>query len=188
MTEENVIDFPTTAKQEAPVVDTSPEGLKKLVEDGTPEVLKLVNQNRKEGAEQLRRKVDSLEVALDAIRRHCAKNGEALMTWGEGDDIIFSLENELINIQKGLQAVSTYVDAQNSLTDMIINDIVGMVQNMGSVQQAVMVSNSQCQTLIELLMNKGTITEDEMKETWKALVENKRQQMQEEKANPTRSE
>lgn len=179
MSEENVVDFPTTAnKEEASIeIDTSPEGLKKLAEQGTPQVLQLVNQNRKEGAEQLRRKFESLETELEECRNWVRKNEAPLLVLGDEDKTVFSLENALINIQKSLEACSTVVDAQNSLMDMIINDIMGMVQNLNAVQHAVMVSNGQCQTLIELLMKKEFITDQEMRETWETLVQGKKEQM-----------
>ena len=179
MSEDNVVDFPTTANEpEPPVVDTSPEGLRKLVEEGTPQVLQLVNQNRKEGAEQLRKKVDDMETDLQMLRRQTRSSGAAMLALtDDGGSVVFSLDNTLINIQKGLQAVSTYADAQNSLMDMLINDMIGMVQNMNAAQQAIMVSNGQCQTLIQLLMDKGDITDDEMKATWDALLANKKEQM-----------
>lgn len=180
--EETQLPFSTTAnKEEAPVeVDTSPEGLKKLVEDGTPQVLKLINQNRKESVDALRRKIESLEGELVAVRNCLAAGkdpGSLMVIHDDSGEMIFSLENTLRNIQQSLDSVQTFEEATNSLVDMLINDIVGMVHNLNNLQTATIVSNGQCQTLIQLMLDKGMITEPEMKATWESLIQNKKEQM-----------
>ncbi len=187
--DQEALPFPTTASQEEdPVIDTSPEGLRKLVEEGTPQVLKLVNRNRRNGAEQLRQKIELFDTELQVIEKWRKANQAPLFVIRDkNDNMIFSLENSLLNIQKALDGVSNYCDAQNSLMDMLINDMVGMVQNLNAAQHAIMVSNGQCQTLIQLLIDKTVITEEQMKETWNTIILNRKEQMkqaQEEQATP----
>lgn len=180
--DQETLPFPTTANQkEKPVIDTSPEGLKKLVEEGTPQVLQLVNRNRREGAEQLRNRMESLDTELQLVEKWRRTNLKGLMVVTDlSGETVFSLENSLLNIQRALDGVSSYCDAQNSLMDMLINDIIGMVKNMNAAQHAIMVSNGQCQTLITLLINKGAITDNEMKETWNILLQDQKEQMRKE--------
>jgi len=178
--EQNVLPFPTTATEEDPVqeqVDTSPEGLKKLAEKGVPQVLRLVNENRKKGIENLRRRAESLQGALEKLDAWRSRSQSPMMLLkNDRDEIVISLDNELLNIQNALDATLTATEAQDSLLDMLVNDVIGMVQNANAMQNAIMVSNGQSQTLIQLLIDKEIITDDEMRETWNELVLHKQEQ------------
>src|SRR5687768_8724023 len=115
MTEEN---FSTTANDE-------PEELKKKVQDGVPQVLKLINQNRKEGLKNLQRRLDSLQGTLDEVQAWTRKhNGPLFLIHGDNNSVLFSMENELRNLKSALDAVLTTNEAQDSLLDMLVNDLV----------------------------------------------------------------
>lgn len=152
---DNVLDMPTP--------DTSPEKLQEVTEQGIPQILQLINKNRKEGLENLRKKVESLQTDLETIRADLGHD-EALMKTKN-----WSLENSLRSTQSALGSTETVLEALNSLIDMMINDLGGMVMNNQELQKGMMLAHSHLQTLLTLLEDKGVISDQEMKDTWEKI-------------------
>ena len=180
MTEENVVDFPTTAqkKEDPKEVDTSPEGLKKLAEENIPQILKLINKNRHEGVENLQRKTENLHQALKSLAEWAQEQQHPILKAQDNlGNTKFILDNELRSIDSALGSVLTVLEAQNSLLDMLINDTIGMIHNIQSTQQAVIIASGHSQTLIQLLLDRGDITEEEMKTTWQSIMTQNKEQI-----------
>lgn len=177
MSNEETVNFPTTATQQTEPEGPSPEQLKKIAKEGIPQILRLVNQNRKEGIVSLQRRLDSIEGALDQLKKWTRDNNAPLMVLKDSqDNQVFSLGNELINVKAALDATLTATEAQDSLLDMLVNDIIGLVNQIGQLQKAIMISNGQCQTLIQLLIDKELVTENEMKNTWHKIMQQSSEQ------------
>lgn len=181
MAEDNVVELPT---QEAPEVDTSPEKIQEMAQQGESQVLQLVQKNRKEGHETLQRKVEAMQGDLQKIRDVLGQE-PLMVAKNERGDTAFSLESTLRDIEQGMAATLTSIEAMNSLIDMLIYDLGGTVQNLQRTQQAVLIGNSHTQTLLELLKQKGIATEEEIKECWEEL---RKQKVAEAKAEMENSE
>jgi len=141
-----------------------PEKLKKVVEDNTPQVLELVNRNRKSGLEALQKRLEGLEKDL------------------ETSNLSDNLENTLRDVKAALSGTLVSLEAQNSLLDMLCHDVGAGVYNLQVTQKALQVSNRHLQNLLDLLKNKEVITENELKENWDQLIEQKTAEVEKELA------
>jgi len=179
----DIVDFETTANQdELPMPDETvptppPEELQEMQEQGGEQMLQLIQRNRKISHESLQRAFEGLEATIDQIVAN-RDLGPILVTKDGHGRVVFSLEDSLRTIMKGLGACLTSMEANNSLMDMLIHDFGGLVHNTNQTQRSMLMANSHVQTLLELLMEKGVITEPEMKATWDRLIQEKRAQFE----------
>ena len=160
MTEDksNVIQFPKSSA--APVAQelirdkpTNMNDLPQKAAQSQEFVMKLIEQNRKKGIEQLGSKVE----ALGARDLHPDPKTESALR-----DVQGALNGALVNIEAG-----------SSLLDYVKHDLMAVIQNMEGFGQQGFQTAAHLQCLISLLVNKGMITHDEMKETWDALIKPK---------------
>lgn len=186
---DNIINFPTTAEmsknqvqqkeasEPAPPVDTSPEGLKKMAAQGDEFVLQLVEKNRKLGVVQLEKQVEKLERGIERIRD--LMPNEALWTsYDSKGSLVFSLEDFLRTTLAALKGCLTTLEASNSLSDMLLHDLGGTIQNLESYAKALWIENANLQVLMEVLRTNKVITEEQMKETWNKLIPQVARQVQ----------
>lgn len=181
---DKVVDFPTTADEDLPVngptEGPTPDELKAMAVKGGPQVLQLIQKNRKVSHETLQRIVENLEKQITDIRRNLPDEPLMVKKTDRGDTF-FSLEQALRDVQVGLGALLTNMEAMNSLVDMITHDLVGSVRNLNQTQRAMLMANSHVQTLLELLKEKGVVSEPELKDMWERLVEMKKQEIKQER-------
>lgn len=192
MSNDNVFPFPTTANQGPPMPDNAlpqqrqptPEELQKMEQQGGPEVLKLIQKNRQVAHQHLQSASEGLSDLIQKVRDNLP--GDALwVEKNEKGDMYFSMEDALRNISRALGACLTGMEANNSLLDMLIHDLGGIVHNMNQTQRAMLIANSHTQTLLELLKEKGVVEESELKATWEKLVAEKQQEARENGMVPT---
>lgn len=181
MSDNNIVDFPTTGNQEEkqeelPLedkVDTSPEKLAEIARAGGVKVLELINKNRTEAIENLEKQAKLLDEQV--------KNaGLDVFVKTNDDGTIFNLTNSLRNILSSINSIVTGLEAQNSLTDMVIHDLGGTIQNLGNLQKNFFQMGAHVQVLLETLKRKGAISDDEMKAVWDEIMPAATQQVQEE--------
>ena len=168
MSKTNIADFATSAQEDA----------EKTVQDGMPQVLQMITKNRKSGRDILDLRIGNLRDTLDLIRKELDDEGLMVTKTLKGK-VVFSLENTLRDIQHGLDACLTSMEANDSLTDMLIHDLGGIVQQINETQKAMFTSNSHVQVLLEVLKDKNIIDDSEMKEMWEKIVAIKRKEMEE---------
>ena len=185
MSNNDIIDFPTSANQGVPMPDEtvpqpkpapSPEELAEMQQQGGEQMLQLIQKNRKMSHENLQRAYESLESIIESIKDN-RSDGALFVKKDERGKIYFSLEDALRTVMKGLGACLTSMEANNSLMDMLIHDFGGLVHNMNQSQRAMLMANSHTQILTELLREKGIVSEPELKATWDRLVQEKQEQM-----------
>lgn len=151
--EENVVNFPSTAGGTAQENSSEPNPVSIQEAPKHNEiVLNLVDKNRKKGLETLEKRIDNLD------HRELHENSKT--------------ESALRDITTGLKGINTTVEALNSLSDMIRHDLINCIQNLENQVQANWQVSVHLQTLIEVLKTNGVITEKQLEETWKSLIEN----------------
>ena len=79
----------------------------------------------------------------------------------------------LRNTSQSLNSILGYLESSDKLTDMVCQDIVGLVHAVENLSQHLFTSSATVQTLVELLEQKGIVSSDEMKEVWNKLVQTK---------------
>ena len=176
----NVFPFETSATEGPPMPDNStptPEQLQEMQQKGGQEVIERIMKNRKLSHEQLQRAHESLTDVIDKIRDN-RDQGPLMLKKDDRDSVWFSLEDVLRNIVRSTGAALTSMEANNALMEMIIHDLGGIQMNLDQTQRAMVVSNSHTQTLLQLLTEKGIISEPEMKATWDKLVEENKERIQ----------
>lgn len=156
MTDEKVVDFPTTQTEEAPLREPlTPEQVAQMEEKGATKVLDMIDKNKAAGINQLQGSVDQQEGR--ARLHHPGENG------------LFHLEDTVRALEKGVGGALTTVEALNSLVDMIRHDMVAIIQNLQQIQQAAVINNTQVNVLLRLLDEKGVINEEDMNRKFKEL-------------------
>ena len=63
-----------------------PVNLEQTVEDGTPQVLRLINENRNKAFEGLAKKTEALQATLDNVREYVKQKERPLFTALDNDD------------------------------------------------------------------------------------------------------
>ena len=71
---------------------------------------------------------------------------------------------------KGLSYSLSGLEAHDKMMDMITHDIIGLVQNVDALSQHLFQTSAFTQTLLEVLKNKGFVTNEDMKQTWAQMV------------------
>jgi len=149
-----VVEFPTTQKEVEQRNPLTPEQLAQMDEKGVSKVLELIDKNKENGIKMMQNSVDQKRVphySEDVGMKH--------------------IENTVRVLEKGIQGALTSVEAINSLVDMIRHDMVAIVNNLQQIQQAAVTNNTQVNVLLQLLDDKGVITEQELKDTFKKLAQ-----------------
>lgn len=149
-----VVEFPTTQEEVEQRNSLTPEQIAQMDEKGVGKVLELIDKNKENGIKMMQNSVDQKRVphySEDAGMKH--------------------IENTVRVLEKGIQGALTSVEAINSLVDLIRHDMVAMVNNLQQQQQAAVTNNTQVNVLLQLLDNKGIITEDELRETFRQLAQ-----------------
>jgi hypothetical protein len=136
--------------------DNLPEEVKQM-----RKVLETVNSNREKGLKTLDNKVQDL---LNSEVINVDKMGNA------------HLVSTLRDLSSGLNAALQVTEAENQLLDMVINDLGGLSQKLEAVIQNHFITGSHLQTLMALLINKGLLTEDELRQTWERMQAEFKQQ------------
>lgn len=181
----DIAEFETTANQELPMPDEvvpqpkptpSTEELQEMQEQSGEQMLQLIQRNRKFSHENLQKAFESLEDTVNTVREN-SKEAPLFVTKDERGKVTFSLEDSLRTILKGLGACLTSMEANNSLMDMLIHDLGGIVHNINQTQKSMLIANSHAQTLLELLKEKEVVTEPELKATWERLIKEKQSQL-----------
>ena len=150
----NVVQFPKTTAQ--PPVATGPVAGDDVSEKAIKSqeyMLNLIEKNRKKGIQVLGEKVEILS------NRDLHPDPKT--------------ESALRDVQGGLAATLTNMEASSSLLDYVKHDLMSVIQNMEGFGQQGFQTAAHLQCLIALLVNKGVITHMEMKETWDALIKPK---------------
>lgn len=164
MTDENVVDFPTTqTEEETPMRKAlTPEQVAQMEEKGATKVLELIDKNKAAGISQLQNAV--------------AQQDNRPRLYVPGETGVAHLENTVRALEKGIGGALTVTEALNSLVDMIRHDIVAMVQNLQQIQQAAIINNTQVNVLLNLLDEKGVINEADMSRKFRELAEKQAQE------------
>lgn len=123
------------------------DNLQKKIEDGTPQVLAKVQENR-------RAAVTALEKAISLLNDE--PNGH--------DQFRDKTEDALEACQVGLEAI-------NSVCDMLTADLVNVIRNMSNLSSAMMQIGAANEVTLQTLIAKGVITDEEYQSTFKRLKE-----------------
>lgn len=166
MSEENVFEFPTTAGEEESK-EINVEEMAAQQEGNAENIVGLVNKRRKGSLETLQKSSEDFKFELNQIP---SESRPVMILKDDGDNLAWSLENQLRNISKALDSVTTNSEAVNSMLDMIVNDLQGCAMQVNQLAQATWTTNAHLQTLLTVLKSKGAISEDELKSTWETLV------------------
>jgi hypothetical protein len=143
--EDNVVPFQTTRNPAQPDAAQAQQ-------DGIPVVIKKIDENRASGMKNLEKKCDNFD-------------HREMIT--EDNPIT---ENTLRDIEGAIKSTMLTLEAMNSLLDMLRHDLIGAIQNIeaGSVGNWQM--SAHLQVLLDLLKEKGVVTEEELKGTWEKIV------------------
>jgi len=154
---DNVVQFPKSSAQHLAAVPAVGEDVAEDVAEKAARsqeyVLSLIEKNRKKGIQALGEKVE----ILSNRELHPEPKTEAALR----------------DVQGGLAATLTNMEASSSLLDYIKHDLMSVIQNMEGFGQQGFQTAAHLQCLIALLVNKGLITHEEMKSTWDALIKPK---------------
>lgn len=118
--------------------------LKDKVEEGTQQVIDIVQKNRRAAVEGLR------------------KVNEYFEKYSPSD----TTEQEVV---KALQSTETALEALNSLGDMLTSDLVNVIKNMNEIGAAVMQTGASVEVLLQTLVQNGVLTQEQIKETFENL-------------------
>lgn len=133
---------------------TEPEqqelNLENKVAEGAQQVVDLIDKNLEKGLKGLEKKLDNLD------------NRELLDP---------AIENTVRDLTGALKSAFIMLEAMNSLQGMIRHDMVGIIQNLEQQAKGQWMSNVHLQTLLQLMQDKGMITEEELRATWDKIVE-----------------
>jgi hypothetical protein len=136
--------------------------LEEVARKGDSSRLNLVQQNRKAGLEGLQRAHESLENSIEKLQM----DGCVIDANGE----VFNLKVALREALRGIQNAHTCIEASQSLEDMLVHDLSGVIKNLEQVAAANWQSGAHSQVLIEVLKEKEIITEDDLRNKWNQLI------------------
>ena len=139
----NVIDFQTTR---------GATEVQQQAEDGVPVVVQKMDDNRADGMKNLDRRCDNFD-------------HREMVTEDNPVD-----ENHVRNMESAMKSVNQVLEALNGLMDMLRHDLVGCIRNIEAQSVSGWQMSAHLQTLIELMKEKGLITEEEMKATWDKII------------------
>jgi hypothetical protein len=114
-----------------------------------------LEQQRKGAVASLDKKVNSLLDSVDKLTRPTL----------EGEDAPAVLANTLREIIQSLNSVHFALEAHDKLIDMIIQDLIGTVEQVQGSAQGLLHTSMMSQVMLTTLMDKGLITEEELKAT-----------------------
>jgi len=117
-------------------------------------VLDAVNQQRKESIVTLKRKNADLQ---DSDKMTMEFLGTAAAV-----DTVRTMSNALNSTCQAL-------DSHDKVIDMLINDLIGSMNTMRKMQEAMYELSASEETVLRALMAKGIVTEDELKVAYSAL-------------------
>lgn len=155
---DNVIPFQTTRGQ--------PDA-QQQAEDGVPIVVQKMDENRATGMKNLERRCDNFD-------------HREMITDDKKVD-----ENDMRNLESAIKSTYQTLEALNSLVDMLRHDLIGCIRNIEAQSVSGWQMSAHLQTLLELLRQKGVITEEEMKATWEKIIPEQVKKLQEQAQGPT---
>jgi len=149
--DDNVIDLPTsrtednTTEPAAPVVENLEDQLEKRSEKSAEFMVDLMDKQRKEGLELLLKKLEGLSSSREVL-----------------DDA--KAENVTRFLGQGLGASSQTLQALSALIDVLVHDVGVTVQNIHRHAMGLEQISTHLQALMNLALEKGIVTEEEMRE------------------------
>jgi len=158
---DNVIPFQTTRS-------TAPQA--QQIEDGTPTVIKKIDENRAAGLKNLDQKCDNFE-------------HREMITPDNPID-----ENMLRDLEGAIKSTALTLEAVNSLLDMLRHDLIGCIQNVEAQSMGSWQMSAHFQTLLTLMKEKNLVAEEELKATWDKIIPEQIKKLQEANKQPTDSE
>jgi len=118
-------------------------------------VLASIQKQRKGALEVLTKKVEGLFQSTDKLTRPSL----------EGEDGPRILANTLRELIVSLNSVHAVIDSHDKLVDMIINDMMGMVDQLQSTTEGLLHTSMMAEVVMKTLLGKGIFSEVELKQT-----------------------
>jgi len=79
-------------------------------------------------------------------------------------------EDTVRDIEGALKSTLTSIESLNAIIDMLRHDLVNVIQNMEHNGASMFQSSCHLQVLLDVLREKGIISEEEMKKKWEEVV------------------
>lgn len=133
MSDDNILEFPGGLNQ-AELEQKQREGMHKVVET--------VEKNRREGQERLEKQISRIKDMAAAGR-----SADALLD----------------EVEVALEAMLTTLDALNQFVEMLKQDLVGLVSNLENQAMGGYSTSLHLEALLSVLLEKGSVTDAEMK-------------------------
>ena len=148
MSDNNVVQFPGGMTQEE-IEKKQAEGMRKVVET--------VEKRRKEG--------------LENLERYLARTKSMRKAGRSGDSLLEELETAVNGALMSLEAI-------NQFCDMMKNDLVGLVHNLENQALGGYSTSLHLEALLNVLLEKGAVTDEEMKESFVVAQKRMKEQME----------
>lgn len=88
----------------------------------------------------------------------------------DGEDSSKILANTLRELIASINSTQLVLDSHDKLVDMIINDLGGALDQINGTGNGLLQTSMMAETLVQTLLSKGVVTEDELKETHKTVA------------------
>jgi len=137
---DNIVPFPMSNKPEETGAEEMPLS-----------AFRKIMENRRNGLERLEEKVDGF--------------GSSRMPSPEAQ-----VEARLGDLESAFRATHTHLEALNALIDIVAGDLVSVMQEFPEIQKEQFKLAAHLETLLDVLREKGVVSEDEMKETWDRII------------------
>jgi Asp-tRNA(Asn)/Glu-tRNA(Gln) amidotransferase B subunit len=117
-------------------------------------VLQMVNKDREAGLERLQEKLT------------CLLESEKINI----DNMPVEVVNATRDLVSAVNACQTVLQAHDKFCSMLVSDLIGLTRAFEEQGKTLFVTGSHLQVLLQLLQEKGQITEQEMKDLWEKMV------------------
>lgn len=87
-----------------------------------------------------------------------------------------NVEERLRQLETGLRGLATATNALNSLLEVIAHDLVQMIMGHEKQNAALVLNSVHLQSMLDVLKQKNVLTEEELKEAFKANLPKLKQQ------------
>ena len=80
------------------------------------------------------------------------------------------VEDRFRDSENAITAAYTNLEALNAMVDMIAHDLIGAIQNLEQNAVGQFQASAHLQVLLQVLKERGIVTEEELKETWEKTI------------------
>jgi len=140
----NIINLPNQQPVDKKLSDKE---LQNKVKKGHEAIIHTVDKNRFEGLKALEEKIGLFDTFNNDIK-----------------------SDRLYNVESAIRAIATTTEAINRLTDMLRHDLLELIGNVEKLANSNWRTAAYVQSLLNLLMEKGTISDEELKQSWNKTI------------------